>query len=89
MQRILHIIKEGSDSEKVLALLEKQAMNPHVEPFLLLIQKAALISLTYPIKTFTLTNGGNTEPKSALPQNPISFKEMLELIFSSDSVIVW
>lgn len=87
MKKILHIVKEKAVLSKVLGFVDGQKKDS--APSLLLIQEAAQHPPPDFPETFILSDGKNTEPDSPGHPGGITYEEMLERVFSADSVIVW
>jgi sulfur transfer complex TusBCD TusB component (DsrH family) len=87
VSRILHILKEINPSE-ALAIIAKQAKQPAQELSVLLIQEAVRLQPDLPVKVYILEEDARTR---GVPSRfeAINYSKMLDLIFSSDSVVTW
>ena len=91
MKKVLYILKESSNSESLFPLLLEQKKNSGMELQLVLIQPASTLAISPPVQNYTLIKKGE-EGDGLAPSSgdtPISYGELLELIFSVDSIVVW
>jgi sulfur transfer complex TusBCD TusB component (DsrH family) len=87
VNRILHILKEINQPE-ALAIIAKQAGQPSQELAVLLIQEAVRLPPDLPVKVYVLEEDARTRDVTSKFET-ISYSKMLDLIFSSNSVVVW
>lgn len=91
MKKILYILKENSGSETLFPLLSEQKKNNGMELRLVLIQSVSNLATSPPIHYYTLIKKGDgqTDLAPSSGGTSISYMELLELIFSVDSTVVW
>ncbi|MEK6684684.1 MAG: hypothetical protein AABY46_08520 [Nitrospirota bacterium] len=87
MNRILHILKEINQPE-ALAIIAKQAKQSSQELSVLLIQEAVRLQPDLPAKIYVLEEDARTRGGTSRFET-INYSKMLDLIFSSDSVVTW
>ncbi len=87
MSRILHILKEINPTE-ALAIIAKQVKQPSQELSVLLIQEAVRLHPDLPVKIYVLEEDARTRGVTSRFET-IAYSKMLDLIFSSDSVVIW
>lgn len=87
MGRILHILKEINQPE-ALAIIAKQAKQSSQELSILLIQEAVRLLPDLPVKVYVLEEDARTRGVASSFET-INYSRMLDLIFSSDSVVAW
>ena len=85
MSRILHIIRT-SDDAKALECIIAQAKDWSIS--LLLMQEGVHTKPPSGVKTYILNNdAGNADTQA--DTHPITYDEMVKLLFTHDSVVVW
>ncbi len=87
MSRILHILKELNPTE-ALAVIAKQAGQPSQDLSVLLIQEAVRLPMALPVKIYVLEEDARARGVASKFET-INYSKMLDLIFSSDSVVTW
>jgi hypothetical protein len=85
MPSALHIIRKSNDT-KALECIKAQAKDETVT--LLLMQEAIYTKPPLGIEMYLLTDDpGKTDIQSGI--QPISYDDMLKLLFTHDTVVVW
>lgn len=87
MSRILHILKEINSTE-ALAIIAKEAKQPSQELSIILIQEAVRLPIDLPSKIYVLDEDAKARGVVSKVEM-INYSKMLDLIFSSDSVVTW
>lgn len=84
MPHLLHLLK-APPSARVLEVLAQQGRDPDCRLSVVLMQEAARARLPLEAEIYRLDDGA--DPDSAYPR--ITHAQLLELIFSADTVIAW
>lgn len=87
MSRILHILKEINSTE-ALTVLAKEAKQPSQTLSVILIQDAVRLPIDLPVKIYILEEDARTRGVTSRFET-INYSRMLDLILSSNSVVVW
>ncbi|MBI3611282.1 MAG: hypothetical protein HY204_11375 [Nitrospirae bacterium] len=87
MKRVLHILKDINPPE-ALTVIAKQAEQPSQNISILLIQEAITLKPTVAAKIYVLKEDAQKRGVASGFKS-INYSKMLELIFSSDSVVTW
>lgn len=87
MKRTLHILKD-SDSSEALTLITQQALSGSETFQILLIQEAVRLTPSAAVPTYVLEN--DLKAKGVLsPFQTVNYEGMLEMIFTTDTVMTW
>lgn len=87
MVRIFHILKDNNPTE-ALAAISKEAKKSAQNLSVLLIQEAVRLNPDLPVKIFVLEEDARKRGIASEFES-IQYEKMLDLILTSDSVIVW
>ncbi|HEX9758318.1 MAG TPA: hypothetical protein VGB26_11055 [Nitrospiria bacterium] len=87
MKKTLFIVKNRSDAKDVFEFILEQIKTQEAEPTLILIQEASQVRVPPPIKAHILSEKPGRSFEAL--DNSITYKEMLDFIFSTDSLVVW
>jgi len=84
---MLHILKEINSTD-ALAIIAREAQQPSQALSILLIQEAVRLPIDLPSKIFVLDE--DVKARGVVSKfEKINYSKMLNLILSSDSVVVW
>ena len=87
MSCTLHILKE-SPSTEALAVLANESKQPSQTLSVILIQEAVRLPIDLPVKVYILEEDARTRGITSKFEI-INYSKMLDLIFSSDTVVAW
>ena len=86
MRHVLHLIKDPVN-RVALDVVAKQARDPEVKVSVVLLGQAASLTAPVPGEAFSLDEGGGDGARSPYPR--ISHSQLLDLIFTADTVVTW
>ncbi|HTN43138.1 MAG TPA: hypothetical protein VMN77_04995 [Nitrospiria bacterium] len=87
MARILHVLKDVNPAE-ALTVISKEAKGSGQYLSVLLIQEAVRLQPDLPVKIYVLEEDAQKRGMASKFES-IQYDKMLDLILTSDSVIVW
>jgi hypothetical protein len=87
VSHILHLVKDAT-TQAALDVIREQAADPRVRVSVVLMHDAARATTTLPGEVYRLIENGSSGIASA-PYPPISHAQLLDLIFTADTVITW
>ena len=87
MPHLLHLVKDATN-QVAIDVIGEQAADPRVRVSVVLMQNASLAATPLPGEVYRLAENGSPRPPSA-PHRPITYSQLLDLIFVADTVITW
>jgi hypothetical protein len=86
VRHILHLVKDP-EHRTAFDVIDQQARDPEVRVSVVLMQAAAGVSRALPNATFRLAE--TADRRDGSPHAAITHSQLLDLIFSADTVVTW